>query len=72
MKLVDVKGASCFDVERKRTTLVRIFQKDSVEFDITNSLKLAAALSVPVERRSTDWGAYTNGLPAQVIQILLE
>ena len=42
------------------------------EMSITNSLKLAAALSVPIERRTTDWGEYTNGLPAQAIQILLE
>lgn len=42
------------------------------EMSITNLLKLAAALSVPIERRLTDWGAYTNGLPAQAIQILLE
>lgn len=42
------------------------------EINITNSLKLAAALSVPIERRSSEWGIYTNGLPAQVIQILLE
>lgn len=33
---------------------------------------VVAALPVPVERRSTDWVAYTNGLPAQAIQILLE
>lgn len=42
------------------------------EMSITNSLKLAAALSVPAERRSSDWGAYTNSLPPQAIQILLE
>ena len=42
------------------------------EMSITNSLKLAAALSVPVERRPSEWGAYTNGLPEQAIQILLE
>lgn len=42
------------------------------EMSITNSLKLAAALSVPVARRPSEWGLYTNGLPAQAIQILLE
>jgi hypothetical protein len=42
------------------------------EMSITNSLKLAAALSVPVERRPSEWGSYTNGLPAQAVQILLE
>lgn len=42
------------------------------EFDITNSLKLAAALSMPIERRASEWMEYTNGLPAQAIQILSE
>ena len=42
------------------------------EMSITNSLKLAAALSVSAERRPSEWGVYTNGLPTQAIQILLE
>lgn len=42
------------------------------EMSITNSLKLAAALSVSVERRPMEWDTYTNGLPEQAIQILLE
>lgn len=42
------------------------------EMSITNSLKLAAALSVPAERRPFEWGVYTNGLPTQAIRILLE
>jgi hypothetical protein len=42
------------------------------EMSITNSLKMAAALSVPIEKRSSEWGVYTNGLPAQAINILLE
>lgn len=42
------------------------------EMSITNSLRLAAALSVPVERRPSEWGVYTNSLPPQAIQILLE
>lgn len=60
------------DVERAVWSAMSRVEDDSTEFDITNSLKLAAALSVPVERRSTDWGEYTNGLPTQAIQILLE
>lgn len=42
------------------------------EFDITNSLRIAAALSVSVERRSSDWGAYTNNMPSRAIQVLME
>ena len=60
------------DVERAVWSAMSRVEGDSFEFDITNSLKLAAALSVPIERRSSDWGEYTNGLPAQAIQILLE
>lgn len=42
------------------------------EFDITNSLRIAAALSVPVERRSSEWGVYTNNMPSRAIQVLVE
>ncbi len=42
------------------------------EMSITNSLKFAAAVSLPTERRPSEWGVYTNGLPELAIQILLE
>lgn len=45
---------------------------DLPEMDITNSLKIAAAISVSRERRSQEWSSYTNGLPPQAIQIILE
>lgn len=60
------------DVERAVWSAMSRVEGGSAEFDITNSLKLAAALSVSVERRSSDWGAYTNSLPPQAIRILLE
>ena len=60
------------DVERAVWSAMSRVEGGSAEFDITNSLKLAAALSVPVERRPSEWGSYTNGLPAQAVQILLE
>ena len=60
------------DVERAVWSAMSKVEGCSAEFDITNSLKIAAALSVPAERRPSEWGAYTNGLPARAIQILLE
>lgn len=42
------------------------------EMSITNSLKLAAALSVPAERRPAEWTTYTNGLPPQAMRLLHE
>lgn len=59
------------DVERAVWSAMSRVEGDAAEFDITNSLKLAAALSVLSERRPLEWGAYTNGLPARAIQILL-
>lgn len=59
------------DVECAVWSAMSRIEGDSVEYDITNSLRLAAALSVPVERRSSEWGAYTNGLPTRAIQDIL-
>ena len=60
------------DVERAVWSAMSNDGSCQSEFDITNSLKLAAALSVPKDRRALEWGAYTNGLPEQAIRILLE
>lgn len=60
------------DVECAVWSAMSRIEGGPTELDITNSLRLAAALSVPAESRSSEWGAYTNGLPSQAIQILLE
>ena len=59
--------------EVERAVWLAMCREDGLpEMSITNSLKLAAALSMSDERQPSEFGIYTNSLPPQAIQILLE